>query len=74
MGKIRVDEITNEAGDGPPSILGFSVESDKLETANWLIEQEGNDIVFKFGGVTKLKLTSDGAVVAADDITAFGSP
>lgn len=72
MSQLRVDEITNETGDGPPSIFGLSF--DKVVTSNWEIEQEGNDIVFKFDGVTKLKLTSDGAIVAADDITAFGSP
>jgi len=48
--------------------------TDQLETANWVIEQSGNDIVFKYGGVTKLKLTSAGAIVAADNVTAYGSP
>ena len=74
-GEIRfnTDENEFEGYDGTEwdSIGGAA---DKVVTANWEIEQEGNDIVFRFDGVVKLKLTSDGHLVAADDITAFGSP
>lgn len=51
-----------------------SAPSDKLVTANWTVEQSGSDLVFKYGSSTVFKITSTGAIVAANDITAFGSP
>jgi len=58
---------------GDVAVAG-TVTTTGIVTTNWTIEQSGSDIVFKHSGTTKLKLTSAGAIVAADDITAFGSP
>ena len=44
-----------------------------LNTTSWVIEQVGNDLLFKYSGTTVAKLTSAGAFVAKDDVTAFGS-
>ena len=44
-----------------------------LNTTSWVIEQVGNDLLFKYSGTTVAKLTSAGALVAKDDVTAFGS-
>lgn len=42
--------------------------------AGWTIEQDGsNNLLLKYGGTSVLKVTSAGAIVAAGDITAFGS-
>jgi hypothetical protein len=42
--------------------------------AGWTIEQDGsNNLLLKYGGTNVLKVTSAGAIVAAGDITAFGS-
>lgn len=55
------------------SISGSAATAAKITTTNWTIEQSGTDIVFKYGGVTKLKLTSDGAITAVSNITAYGT-
>ena len=39
-----------------------------------LIVYSINDLLFKYNGTTVFKLSSAGAVVASDNITAFGSP
>ena len=44
-----------------------------LNTTSWVIEQVGNDLLFKYSGTIVAKLTSAGAFVAKDDVTAFGS-
>ena len=42
--------------------------------AGWTIEQDAsNNLLLKYGGTGVLKVTSAGAIVAAGDITAFGS-
>lgn len=55
------------------SISGNAATATKVTTTNWTIEQSGTDIVFKYGGATKLKLTSDGAIIAVSNITAYGT-
>ena len=51
-----------------------NVGTNKVTLGSWTIELSGNDLLFKFGGATKAKMTSAGAVVAAGDVQAFGSP
>jgi hypothetical protein len=46
----------------------------KLATSSWVVEQSGNDIVFKFNGTTMLRLGSDGTITASNNITAYGTP
>lgn len=42
--------------------------------AGWTIEQDAsNNLLLKYSGTGVLKVTSAGAIVAAGDITAFGS-
>jgi len=42
--------------------------------AGWTIEQDGsNNLLLSYSGTGVLKVTSAGAIVAADDITAFGT-
>ena len=45
-------------------------------TSKWAIELDtgDNDLIFKYNGTTVFKISSAGAVVAADNITAHGSP
>lgn len=42
-------------------------------TASWTIQQVSNDLVFYFAGTARFRLTSAGAFVAADNVTAYGS-
>lgn len=41
--------------------------------AGWTVSQSGTDLVFSYSGTAKLKLSSAGALTAADDVTAFGT-
>ena len=47
--------------------LGSSV------TASWTIQQVSNDLYFYYAGAAKFKLTSAGAFVAVDNVTAYGT-
>ncbi|NRA49253.1 MAG: hypothetical protein HRU12_08970 [Phaeodactylibacter sp.] len=41
---------------------------------DWKIELSGNDLVFDYNGTDVFRISTTGALTAADDITAFGSP
>lgn len=41
---------------------------------DWTLALDGNDLVFQYNGVDVFKLTTAGAIIAKDDITAFGAP
>jgi hypothetical protein len=43
-------------------------------TASWTIVASGTNLTFSYGGVAKFTLTSAGAFIAADDVTAYGTP
>jgi hypothetical protein len=41
--------------------------------AGWSVEQSGTEVQFKYNGVIKQRLLSDGSIVGIGEITAFGS-
>jgi hypothetical protein len=41
--------------------------------ANWTAVQTGNDLIFKYNGVNKMKITSGGNLVVSGNVTAFGT-
>jgi len=43
-------------------------------TQSWTIVASGTNLTFAYNGVAKFRLQSDGAFIAAGDITAFGTP
>jgi len=51
-------------------------QSVKFGTSKWeiVLDTGDNDLLFKYNGTTVFKLSSAGAVVASDNITAYGSP
>lgn len=49
------------------------VQANTIDLGNWTISESGNDLKFYYGGSPKFKLTSSGATIAANDVTAFGS-
>ena len=51
-------------------------QSVKFGTSKWeiVLDTGDNDLLFKYNNVPVFKLSSTGAVVAKDNITAFGSP
>ena len=44
----------------------------ELKIGNWTLELDSNDLVFKYNGNIKVKMTSAGALDVEDDITAYG--
>ncbi len=49
------------------------VQANTLDLGNWTITEAGSELKFAYGGTNKFKITSSGAVVAENDVTAFGS-
>ncbi len=45
-----------------------------LTTTNWTITESGGKLLFKYGGVTVLSVNTTGALVSANNITAYGTP
>ena len=71
-------DVNNAFRELMSHIKGFEQGSDSITKlaigAGWTIEQDGsNNLLLKYSGTNVLKVTSAGAIVAADDITAFGS-
>lgn len=44
-----------------------------LATTDWTVSQVGADLVFKYGGVSKMKLDSSGNIVVIGNVTAYGT-
>ena len=43
-------------------------------TQAWTITASGTNLTFSYNGVAKFRLQSDGAFIAAGDVTAYGAP
>lgn len=51
----------------------IAAETVELNSSGWSFTQTSTDLVFSYNGTAKLKFTSTGGIVAADDVSAFGS-
>lgn len=45
----------------------------KGSSTGWKLEQSGTSLLFKYNGVSKMKLESDGDLIVAGNITAYGT-
>ena len=45
----------------------------ELNSTGWSFTEVTGELIFSYNGVARLKFTSTGAIVAADDVTAFGN-
>jgi hypothetical protein len=52
---------------------GASLTGIEAFPTNWTASLSGSDMIFSYSGTAKFKITTGGAVVAIDDITAYGS-
>jgi hypothetical protein len=53
---------------------GGEVQAGLVDFGAWTIDEVGGKLVFAHNGVVKYSISSSGATVAANDVTAFGSP
>lgn len=70
---ITAGEIRNAIGLGMtdnPTFGTTNVAAVDFTYSLWTIETSGNDLLFKYNGATKFKMTSAGAFSAVDDIIA----
>ena len=69
--------ITSAVASGGVSASSFTtgghVETDEIRLGNWVIKLDGNDLRFVYNGTDRIRMTTTGAIIAENDITAFGS-
>lgn len=62
------------------SQLAGSITADKivsapaLNTGNWTVFESGGKLYFAYGGVNKFSMDSSGTIIAANNVTAAGTP
>ena len=56
----------------PPTLTSLGIDTRVLPTG-WSAALSGTDMVLSYSGTSKVKIASDGSVLATDDVTAFGS-
>lgn len=50
-----------------------STSAGKLSSTNWVVEESGGVLYFKYGGTNKAKLDSSGNLVVIGNVTAYGT-
>jgi hypothetical protein len=72
--------VTGTAGSAITGTLTGNVTGNvsgsagSLATTNWTITESGGSLVFSHSGTAKFSIDSSGNVIAASDITAYGTP
>ena len=63
-------------GTGATGTWGISVtgSATSLVTTNWTVQQVGSDLALYYGTTKVVTITPAGAIVAATDVTAYGTP
>ena len=70
------NEITDldVAGQISTAVAGINVDADTITlNTNWVVEGSGTDLLFKYSGVTKMKLDSSGNLTVVGNVTAYGT-
>ena len=57
-----------------PAVSGANLTGIEAFPTGWTAALDGSDMVFIYNSVEVFKITTAGAVVAKDNITAFGTP
>ena len=67
--------VSNSVVNSKAVIYGSAgqVQAATIDLGDWTITQSGSDIKFAYAGTDRVKFTSAGAIVAENDVTAFGS-
>lgn len=66
------------AGNASDDFSAASIDATELDLnggdgSGWVIYQSGTDLKFKYNGTDRFKLSSTGALIVENDITAYGS-
>lgn len=69
-GSITADKITSIANT---QITG-AITAANINTGNWTIFESGGKLFFAYGGVNKFSMDSSGTIIAANNVTAAGTP
>jgi len=67
--RLMADLIDNN-GD----VVADALDNVAAFPAGWSASLDGSDMVFIYNSVEVFKITTTGALIVADDVTAFGSP
>jgi hypothetical protein len=71
MSKARdIADLLDANGD----VVAGALDNVAAFPTGWSSALDGSDMVFIYNSVEVFKLTTAGAVIAKDDITAFGTP
>jgi len=60
--------------DNNGDVVASALDNVAAFPSGWSASLDGSDMVFIYNSTEVFKITTAGAVIAADDITAFGSP
>lgn len=71
MSRARdIADLVDANGD----IVGTALNNVAAFPTGWSASLDGSDMVFIYNSTEVFKITTAGAVIAADDVTAFGTP
>ena len=68
-GAVKTARLSNVQ---TPTLTSLGIDTRVLPTG-WSAALSGTDMVLSYSGTAKVKIASDGSVLAVDDVTAFGS-
>lgn len=66
---MKMAELIDNNGD----VVAGALDNVAAFPTGWSATLSGSDMVFTYSGTDVFKITTGGAVVAIDDITAFGT-
>lgn len=70
-----IDSALNyNASNNTLSTDHFAVGAGTFATTNWTISEFGGKLLFKYAGTTVFSINTNGAIVSANNVTAFGTP
>jgi hypothetical protein len=60
--------------DNNGDVVASALDNVAAFPSGWSASLDGSDMVFIYNSTEVFKITTAGAVIAADDVTAFGTP
>lgn len=61
------------AGDATQDFSADTLNSTTIDLGDWTITQSGTDLKFAYQGTNRFSLSSSGALIVSDNVTAYGS-